>query len=412
MDAREVASIDDPEEVFSRILNPGQRGALYPLYHRLRELAPAHPTAALNNERAVVLTSYALVERVLRDPQMVSDQRNVEIFDVGPAGRQFYEMMKRLLLYRDPPDHDRIRDLLSRAFTPRAIEAKRARVQGLADSLLDQASEGGVMDLVADVAYPLPVVVICEMLGVPPDDLDRFYRWAHGFARRGDVSDVSDARIEEGERATEGFRDYFLELIAERRRQPRDDLMTRLIALEDEQGPLDDEDLVASCIILLQAGHETTADLIGLGTLGLLQQRDQLERLQREPALVEAAVEEMIRWDTSVQISQRVGPETLDLGGVEVPGGQVCVIINGAANRDPAVFDQPDRLDVGRRAKAHFGFGMGRHFCLGSSLARLEIQTVISSLLRRFPNLELDAAEPVFRPSLFLRGLAALPLRW
>ena len=412
MDAQEVASLDDPEEVFRRILDPQRRGALYPCYHRLRELAPAHPTSALSNERAVVLTSHRLVDRVLRDPRMVSDRRNVEIFDVGPAGRQFYEMMKRLLLYRDPPDHDRIRNLLARAFTPRAVEAKRARIEALADELLDRASDGGRMDLVGDVAYPLPVVVICEMLGVPPSDLDHFYGWAHGFARRGDVSDVSDERIALGEAATEGFRGYFLDLIAERRRQPRDDLMTALIELEDEQGPLEDEDLVASCIILLQAGHETTADLIGLGTLGLLQQRDQLERLQREPQRMEAAVEELIRWDTSVQISQRVGPEPLDLDGVEVPAGQVCVIINGAANRDPAVYDAPDQIDIARRGKAHFGFGLGRHFCLGSSLARLEIQTVLASLVRRFPKLELDTAEPAFRASLFLRGLEALPLRW
>jgi cytochrome P450 len=250
------------------------------------------------------------------------------------------------------------------------------------------------------------------MLGVPPEDLPRFYDWAHGFARRGDVSDVGEQRIRDGEAATEGFRGYFLDLIADRRKQPRDDLMTALVQLEDDRGPLDDVDLVASCIILLQAGHETTADLIGLGTLGLLQHRDQLELLQREPARIEDAVEELLRWDSSVQISQRVGPQDLDLDGVHVPAGQVCVIINGAANRDPAVYPEPDRLDIGRQAGDHFSFGLGRHVCLGKSLARLEIQTAISTLVRRFPKLELDSGTPEFRPSLFLRGLARLPLRW
>ncbi len=406
------ASLDDPAEVFEIILDPERRGALYPYYHRLRELAPAHSTTALNNERAVVLTSHRLVESVLRNPLMVSDRRTVEIFDVGPSGQQFYEMMKRLLLYRDPPDHDRIRDLLSRAFTPRAVEERRGRVQQLVDELLDRAEDAGRLDLVADFAYPLPVVVICEMLGVPPEDLARFYDWAHGFARRGDVSDVSEQRIQQGEAATEGFRGYFLDLISERRKRPRDDLMTALVQLEDDLGPLGDDDLVASCIILLQAGHETTADLIGLGTLGLLQHRDQLELLQREPERIEDAVEELIRWDSSVQISQRVGPEDLELDGVRVPAGQVCVIINGAANRDPAVYREPDRLDIARRAGGHFSFGLGRYVCLGKSLARLEIQTAISTLLQRFPKLELDSSAPEFRPSLFLRGLARLPLRW
>jgi len=405
-------SLDDPTEVFEIILDPDRRGALYPYYHRLRELAPAHPTTALNNERAVVLTSHRLIETVLRNPLMVSDRRNVEIFDVGPAGQQFYEMMQRLLLYRDPPDHDRIRNLLSRAFTPRAVEERRGRVKQLVDGLLDRAEDAGRLDLVADFAYPLPVIVICEMLGVPPEDLDHFYGWAHAFARRGDVSDVSEQRIQEGEAATEGFRDYFLELIRQRRERPRDDLMTALVQLEDDRGPLEDEDLVASCIILLQAGHETTADLIGLGTLGLLQHRDQLELLQREPARIEDAVEELIRWDSSVQISQRVGPEDLDLDGVRVPAGQVCVIINGAANRDPAVYDEPDRLDIARRAGGHFSFGLGRYVCLGKTLARLEIQTAISALVQRFPKLERDGSAPEFRPSLFLRGLARLPLRW
>jgi cytochrome P450 len=412
MTAVAPASIDDPAEVFEIILDPERRGALYPYYHRLRELAPAHSTTALNNERAVVLTSHRLIETVLRNPLMVSDRRTVEIFDVGPAGRQFYEMMKRLLLYLDPPEHDRIRDLLSRAFTPRAVEERRGRVQRLVDELLDKAEDAGRLDLVADFAYPLPLVVICEMLGIPPEDLPRFYDWAHGFARRGDVSDVGEQRIRDGEAATEGFRGYFLDLIADRRKQPRDDLMTALVQLEDDRGPLDDVDLVASCIILLQAGHETTADLIGLGTLGLLQHRDQLELLQREPARIEDAVEELLRWDSSVQISQRVGPQDLDLDGVHVPAGQVCVIINGAANRDPAVYPEPDRLDIGRQAGDHFSFGLGRHVCLGKSLARLEIQTAISTLVRRFPKLELDSGTPEFRPSLFLRGLARLPLRW
>ena len=212
----------------------------------------------------------------------------------------------------------------------------------------------------------------------------------------------------------QGYFAEALQVVAKRRDEGLgEDWFSKMIDRADDGEVAREDVLIASeSLLLLNGGSDTTRHVIAGGMLALIERPDQYALLRQEPERLPDAIEEMIRWDTSVQISQRVGPETLDLGGVEVPGGQVCVIINGAANRDPAVFDQPDRLDVGRRAKAHFGFGMGRHFCLGSSLARLEVQTVISSLLRRFPNLELDVAEPVFRPSLFLRGLAALPLRW
>ncbi len=406
------AEIADPEEVFACILDPERRGELYPWYHRLRELAPVHPTRALRNEVAYVLTRHRHVDAVLRDPGVWSDRRNVEIFDAGPPGIRFYRMMQRLLLYLDPAEHDRIRGLLSRAFTPRAVEARRPRIRQVVGELLDRVEDRGRMDLVEDFAYPLPVVVICEMLGVPADDLPRFYTWAHGFARRGDVSDVTPERVREGESATEGFRGYFMDLIADRRRSPRDDLMTALVGLRDEQGPLADEDIVASCVILLQAGHETTADLIGMGTLALLRHRDQLELLRREPARMPDAVEELIRHDTSVQISQRVAPHDIDLDGVVVPAGHVFVIINGAANRDPEVFPGPDRLDIERRPKQHLSFGLGRHICLGATLARTEIAIALETLLQRFERLELDTDAPEYRASLFLRGLARLPLRW
>jgi cytochrome P450 len=404
-----AASLADPAEVFDIILDPERRGELYPYYHRLRELAPVHPTTALNNEQAFVLTRYQDIDSVLRNPHMFSDQRGAEIFNTGRSGEKFYRMMRRLLLYLDPPEHDRIRALLARAFTPRAVELRRPRVQQVVDDLLDQVEGKNSFDLVADFAYPLPIVVICEMLGVPAEDLPRFYGWAHGFARRGDISDVTPERIRVGEEATEGFRGYFLELIDECRKRPRDDLMTALVQLEDEQGPISDEDLVASCVILLQAGHETTADLIGLGTLALLRNPDQLALLKRDPELIDDAVEELLRYDTSVQISQRVGTEDLELAGVKIPAGQVCVMITGAANRDPAVFADPDRLDLTRRPRQHLSFGLGRHVCLGSSLARAEIHAAVSTLLRRHPELAL-AGEPEFRPSLFLRGLKSLPL--
>lgn len=408
--AADFAASDDPRAVFGAILDPALRGTLYPLYHRLREIAPVHATEQLKNERAWVLTRHRDIDTVLRHRDFVSDRRNVEIFNTGESGRLFFDMMTRLLLYLDRPEHDRVRNLVSQAFTPRSVEARRERIQQAVDELLDRAADSGRMDVVADFAYPLPITVICEMMGVPAEDLPRFFGWAHDFARRGDVSDITEERVRAGEDATRGFNEYFLEHVRDRRRTPRADLIGALVEARDGGRGLSDDEIVATCVILLQAGHETTADLIGLGTLHLLEHPQQLELLRQEPDRIAAAGEELLRFDSSVQISQRVGPHAIELSGVTVPAGEVCVLINGAANRDPEIFDAPDRLDIARDGGSHLAFGLGRHHCLGHSLARAEIQTALRTLVTRFPALALDGAA-AYRPSLFLRGLATLPVR-
>lgn len=397
-------------EVFAEILDPDRRGDLYPHYHRLRALAPIHEDESLLGRRAWILTRFEDADRVLRAPDLHSDTSAIELFDTGPSGRTFYEVMQKLLLYLDPPDHDRIRGLVSKAFTPRAVESRRPRIQREVDRLLDRVEDAGKTELVADFGYPLPIAVICEMMGIPESDRGTFLTWAHDFARRGDVSAVTEEVIARGEVASAGFRDYFLELARSRRRALGDDLISALVEVEDETGRLSDEEVVSTCVILLQAGHETTADLISMAIRGLLIHPDQLALLRREPARVGPAADEFIRWDTSVQISQRVGSRDVEVGGRRIPAGDVCVVMNGAANRDPARFPEPDRLDVERATSSHLGFGMGRHFCLGASLARAEIGTAVGTFLRRFPRFEF-AEEPVFRPSLFLRGLARLPLQ-
>jgi cytochrome P450 len=274
---------------------------------------------------------------------------------------------------------------------------------------LKNALEAGKMDLVKDFAYPIPLIVICEMLGIPSEDMPSFYEWSYDFARRGDISDITPDRIERGETASDGFTDYFTGLIEDRRKTPRDDLMTALLHVKDDLGPLSDQDLISSCIILLQAGHETTADLIGMGTLALLQHPDQLELLRREPGRIRDAVEECLRFDTPVQIMQRVATRDVVLGDVRVPAGEVFVLLTGAANRDPAV---SDRLDVARSPNPHLSFGLGRHRCLGATLARNEIEIAFSALIRRLPALQLAPESPEYRRSLFLRGLASLPVSW
>ena len=400
----------DPAELLRAILDPDRRGALYPWLHRLREIAPVHRTEGLLVPHGYVLTRYDDIRAVLRHPRAFSDERNADIFDIGESGAVFTAMMRKQILYLSPPDHDRIRALVARHFTPRSVERWRAAAEAEVERLLDQAVERGKLDLVKDLAYPLPIAVICEMMGIPRSDVPSFFQWAHDFARRGDVAALNPDVIRRGEEATLGFRDYFLRLAGERRRQPKDDLLTLIATAEDARGRLTDDELAATCVILLQAGHETTADLISLGIRGLLLAPQELARLRGNPGLVVGAVEELLRWDTSVQISQRRSHEKIVLGDVEIPAGETFVLLNGAANRDPAHYPDPDRIDIARDPKDHLAFGLGRHRCLGAALARVEIQAAIVAILRRFPELDFDG-EPVFRGSFFLRGLASLPLR-
>jgi cytochrome P450 len=357
-----------------------------------------------------VLSRYEDIRAVLRHPETFSDERNTDIFDVGEAGAAFTAMMRKQILYLSPRDHDRIRALVARHFTPRAVERWRPSAAREVERLLDSAVAHGKLDLVKDLGYPLPIAVICQMLGIPSSDVPLFFGWAHDFARRGDVAALTPEVIRRGEEATLGFRDYFLELARARRRQPKEDLLTLIALARDARGPLSDDELAATCVILLQAGHETTADLISLGMRGLLLAPQELARLRAEPRRIAGAVEELLRFDTSVQISQRRSRVALEIGGVSIPAGETCVLLNGAANRDPAQYPDPDRIDVGRAPRDHLAFGLGRHRCLGAALARVEIQEAIAAILRRFPRLELDG-EPVFRGSFFLRGLESLPLR-
>ncbi len=411
-DAALAAQMRNPEQVLEAILDPKRRGSLYPFLHRLRALAPRLRTDMISGKPAWVLTRYADVREALKHPDVRSDARGVDVFDVGPAGRHFVEMQKNTLLFLPPDKHDRVRGLISKAFTPRSVDQRDGRIREVIHELLDRVESKGRMDLVHDFAFLLPVIVICEMLGVPTEDLPRFYDWAHQSTARGEIGKVTDAVIREGEEATLGYTRYFLELIEDHRRRPRADLMSALIDARDEEGRgLADDDLVGSCYILLQAGHGTTQDLLGMGMLALFQNPDQLAFLRAQKEAIPTAVEELLRYDTSVQISQRVADVPFELGGDRIPAGEVCIIFNGAANRDPAVFAEPDRLDVRRDPNPHLSFGLGRHTCLGQSQARSELTNAFDVLLERFPALRLDEANPpAYRDSLFLRGLASLPV--
>ena len=379
----------------------------YPTYHRLRTEDPVHHSPL----GFWVLTRYDDVVAALRDPRLAKEA--IASFVAARFGAPV-PAMGLSMLDRDPPDHTRLRGLVSKAFTPRVVEGLRPRIQQIVDGLLDGVAGRRSMDLIEEFAYPIPVIVICEMLGVPVEDHERFKGWSLDIARGLDLiwlgpdSEVGRRSIA----ARQSLAEYFRGLIAQRRAAPRTDLLSGLIAAEEAGDKLNEVELLATCILLLIAGHETTVNLIGNGTLALLRHRDQLQRLQRDPGLIGSAVEELLRFDGPVQRTARIPSEDIVIGGRTIAKGQMVMPFIGAADRDPAQFPDPDRLDIGRADNRHIAFGWGIHFCLGAPLARIEGQIAIGTLVRRLPKLELAIRHPEFRQSLTLRGLKALPVKF
>ncbi len=378
----------------------------YPMYHRLRTEDPVHQSPL----GFWVLTRYDDVLFSLRDARLAKEAIPAVI--AQRFGITNPPTIGQSMLDRDPPDHTRLRGLVNKAFTPRVVEQLRPRVQTIVDDLLARLDGRHEMDLIDEFAYPIPVIVICELLGVPVADRDRFKSWGLDIARSldavlfGPQSDVA----ERGAVARHALAEYFRDLIAERRKAPREDMLSALIAAEEAGDRLSETEMLATCILLLVAGHETTVNLIGNGTLALLRNADQLRRLREDPRLIATAVEELLRYDGPVQRTARVTSEELKIGDRVIPADEMVMPFLGAADRDPAHFAEPDRLDLGRRENRHVAFGFGIHFCLGAPLARVEGQIALGTLVRRFPNLALATDRPEFRMSLTLRGLARLPV--
>jgi cytochrome P450 len=384
---------------------PQYRANPYPLYHKLRELDPVHWSPV----DAWVLTRHVDATAVLRDPRFSSNPSHLggERPQVGPR-----RMDTKVLLFLDAPDHTRLRSLASKAFTPAVVRRLRPRVEELVAGLLDRVKERGSMDLIADLAYPLPVAVICELLGVPEADRGSFGSWSSDASRLLDRDlDLDEATVERGTAAIVSFTEYFGGLIQQRKQDPRDDLVSGLIAVEEAGERLSWEELFATIILLFLAGHETTVNLIGNGMLALLGHPEQLERLRGDPALGPTAVEEVLRYESPVHVTARIATVDLEAGGVQVRAGEQVIVAVAAANRDPAVFADPDRLDVGRRDNRHLSFSAGMHYCLGAALARLEGEVAFGALLREFKTIELADPEPSLRDHFVLRGLRSLPLR-
>jgi cytochrome P450 len=413
------ASVDDEALGLKRLLDPDVRADPYPFYARLREAAPIHRDAAGGVAVGWVLTRHADVLALLRDPRVSADRLQEPPSgdwmpeDLRRAAAQVFRALPHQLLFLDPPDHTRLRGLVNKAFTPRLVEAMRPRVSALATELLDAVADAGKMDVIADLAYPLPAIVIAEMLGVPPEDRTQFIKWAEDF---GGFLDSSSLTFEEALLALQGvsdFMDYFRRIIERRVIEPRDDLLQALLVARERDEALSEDELLANLVLLLAAGHGTTTHLIGNGMLALLRNRDQWQRLVEEPEIATTAVPELLRYDSPVQLTGRTAREPLTISGQEIAAGEHVTVLLGAANRDPAQFPDPDRLDIGRAEARHLSFGYGIHFCLGAPLARLEAEVALPAVAHRFPNLHLapGAADSLqYAPSIVFRGLRSLPV--
>ena len=384
------------------LTDPTFVGDPYPTFARLRAESPLlwhEPTSQW------LTLSYELANAVLRDRKMGrlwQDKQPADHFE------PFNRLHRHQMMENEPPDHTRLRSLVTKAFARGHIERLRPRVQQLADDLLRQALDGGSFDLIADYAEPLPVLIIAELLGVPESDHHLLRPWSAAIVKMyeyGRGPDVEPAAIH----ASAEFYDYMRDLARVRRADPREDLVSHLAAVEDGGERLSADELVASAILLLNAGHEASVNAFGNGMVALLGHPDQLERLCEDESLVPSAIEEMIRFDSPLQLFERTAKTDVELGDVTVPAGGKVAALLGAANRDPAAFADPDRFDIGRHPNQHIGFGAGLHHCIGAPLARMELQISLPTLLRSCPGLEL-AAEPVRRSTFVLRGYESVPV--
>jgi len=393
------------DRFFVEAMSPAFREDPYPYYERFRGPSPLLRVA----ETIWFALGHADVTTLLRHPRMSTDEQQQHA--ATEAGNALDPNRTRSLLFMDPPDHTRLRNLVARAFTPRRIEGLRATTEAITAELLDALpADGTPVDLIPAFAYPLPVRVICRLLGIPEADEAVFTGWSHGIARSLDPSVLRSPAIDATiDQARSELRAYLGALLEFRRKSPGDDLLSGLAAVDADGDRISSGEVLSLAVLLLVAGHETTVNLIGNGMLALLRAPDQLALLRRSPELVGGAVDELLRFDGPVQITQRIATEDMEVVGCQVRRGDEILLVLGAANRDAAVFAEPDRLDVTRDARRHVGFGGGIHHCLGAVLARMEAQIAVAALLERFGRIELAGA-PVRRPTFTLRGLESLPI--
>ncbi|MER7989811.1 cytochrome P450 [Streptomyces noursei] len=380
------------------------------LYAKMRDEAPVQKVVLPQGLAVWLLTRYDDVRAALSDPRLRSDKSDVDgvlrnHLVSQEARESWVDELSGNLLNTDPPDHTRLRRLVNRAFTPRTVAAMRSRIEEVTDDLLDALPRGSEVDLLASFALPLPIIVICDLLGVPPKDRGVFTDWSNALLSSADAAETAEA----GQKMFA----FLGALLAEKRARPADDLLSGLVQVRDEEDRLSEEELISMALLLLVAGNESTVNLIGNSVLALLRHPDQLAALRADPALLPGAIEEFLRYDGPINTATfRSTAEPVTFSGVTIPAGELVVVSLLAANRDAGRFADPDRLDVTRPAGGHLGFGHGAHFCLGAPLARMEGEIALGRLLARFPDIKPAVAldELTYRFSTIIHGLEKLPV--
>ncbi len=384
----------------------------YPTYDRLRSTTPIFYDEKIG---MWFFTTHDDVSTLLKDRRLgrtmehIATREELGLPPKNPAYAPFHKLSAHSMFDKEPPDHTRLRALVHKVFTPKRVENLRAKIQAITDGLLDAVEPDGQMDLIADFAATLPVVVIAELLGVPEEDQGKLRPWSADIVAMYELNHTPETARRAVQAATE-FSDYLIALARQRRAAPKDDLITALALVEEQGDTLTEDELVATCVLLLNAGHEATVNVLGNGLWALLQHPDQLAKLKANPALVPTAVEELLRYDTPLQLFRRWVLQDIEYKGHSFQKGEEFALLFGSANRDPARFDHADQLDVAREDNPHVSFSLGIHYCLGAPLARMELQIALATLLRRMPNLRLAGDAPEFKPAYVIRGLKDLKL--
>jgi len=378
----------DPMTLIAQFADTSWRADPFPLYRRL-----ADEFGDFAGDNFFLATSYSAASQVLRDDRFGNAPTDDTIF-----------------LAMNPPEHTRMRRFVTKPFSPTAVQKWASRIDALVSDLLDKAEERGTLDVVGDVAYPTPLTVICELLGAPEEDHDDLRRWSRAIAPTLDPFPLQPDLAKAAQEAEDEFRTWAAALAQRRAAHPGDDLLSQLV-VQQAAGALNERELTGTCLLLLFAGHETTVNLISAGVLALLQDGTAWDRIAEDPSLAPAAVDELMRYLSPVQYTSRSALADASINGTSLVKGTEVFLLIAAANRDPAEFDHPDRLDLDRPNNHHLGFGLGIHHCLGAPLAKLEAQVAITNLARRYPRLHLiDGDPPTWRPTLTLRGLERLPV--
>jgi len=399
-----------PQDLLLELLDPAHRADPYPIYRQLRERGPL----TLPEANLVVFSSFAECDEVLRHPSSCADRlKSTAAQQAIAEGAQARPFGTPGFLFLDPPDHTRLRRLVSKAFSPKVVKALESDITALVEGLLDKVEAAGTFEVISALAYPLPVAVICRLIGVPIEDEPKF-SWASSLLAQGLDPFIAftgqPQGFEDRLQASLWLRGYLRDLLRQRRAAPAEDLMSGLIAVEEAGDQLTEDEIVATCNLLLIAGHETTVNLIANAVLAMLSHRDVWAELARDAGQVSPIIEETLRYDPPVQLVGRIAGDDMSIGDTHVPKGDTMMLLLAAAHRDPAVIERPDEFDPGRPGVRHLAFGLGPHFCLGAPLARLEASVALSALTRRFPGARLDG-EPVYKPHVTLRGMARLEIQ-